>query len=354
MDVDRACPSSQRLGALGALCALAVAFWAAPAGADDSTILHIDQRQGTHELSDVVTQVRDACRSADSVAVAITLPKGRFSADIDCRQARVASDPEIAKPLLAGAARHNNAGAKADKVIAVQESVPATPGLSWDHDLMVWSFAAGQPQTCRRANSKQQITTTMASGAENSGETPEQWALIEAVMLAGACPAQLPHLFHNLSALGHRVAADTVKHLIHDKAASLALGSVPQGISARTIAEQNVFLNREGHQVAALLTDPHGTPGLHVLWWCPQEHLFVEPAHGAAFDANGKIIGGPAERGLDQLKTTVEGSTVTVHLHQVIPGSTTRHDRTPSPGSQSVGPWNTTPASFCFQPTEGG
>src|SRR5438270_13600721 len=86
----------------------------------------------------------------------------------------------------------------------------------------------------------------------------------------------------------------------------LPLSSVPEGVSARTLSGTPVFFVREGDSVTTFLTDPHGTPGLHILWWCPTERIFIEPAHAGAFDVQGRIVGGPALRGLDQLKSEVK------------------------------------------------
>ena len=46
----------------------------------------------------------------------------------------------------------------------------------------------------------------------------------------------------------------------------LALTTIPHGVSARTIGSTSVFLVRDGRSVTTFLTDPHGTPGLKILW----------------------------------------------------------------------------------------
>jgi hypothetical protein len=130
--------------------------------------------------------------------------------------------------------------------------------------------------------------------------------------------------------------------------------TVPEGVSAHVVASTPVFMIRHGQSVTTFLTDPHGTPGLRVLWFCPTEQLFIEPAHAEAFELRGRIIGGPAQRGLDALKTTVRDGSVRVSLRDRIPGSTARYDRTPPPGTTGVGPWDSGPQSFCYRPVVAG
>jgi hypothetical protein len=128
------------------------------------------------------------------------------------------------------------------------------------------------------------------------------------------------------------------------------------------VAHTPVFLVRQDNSVTTFLTNPHGTPGLHILWWCPKEQLFIEPAHAGAFDVQGRIIGGPASRGLDRLRTRVKGDAILIDTRSVIRGPTARYDdrgREPgnydAPGVYSgMGPWNSGPQSFCYQPVIGG
>jgi hypothetical protein len=143
----------------------------------------------------------------------------------------------------------------------------------------------------------------------------------------------------------------------------IPLSQIPEGVSTRTINTTPVFMVRQGRSVGTYLTDAHGTPGLHVLWWCPKEKVFIEPAHAEAFDVDGRIVGGPAMRGLDRLRTMVDRGTVTVALREVVRGSTARYDRDPraraEPGSYDLPgiyatPWNSGPQSFCYQALVGG
>lgn len=180
--------------------------------------LHLDERHGAYPLPGVVHEVEDACKTPNELTVVVRLPRARFASTIQCRAARADPGTAIAKPLVSKAARYSSAGAKADRVIAVQRAIPATPGLSYDHDQMVWSFAAQQPLQCERADSQDQIRQHMAEGAQSSGESPEHWTLLEAVMVAGACPDRLPHLIQNVSAIGQPDAAAAVEQLLRSSA----------------------------------------------------------------------------------------------------------------------------------------
>jgi nitrite reductase/ring-hydroxylating ferredoxin subunit len=135
---------------------------------------------------------------------------------------------------------------------------------------------------------------------------------------------------------------------------ALPLSTVPEGVSVQDVGSTQVFMVRHGRSVTTYLTNPHGTPGLRVLWFCPTEQLFIEPAHAEAFDVHGRIIGGPAQRGLDALKTTVKDGTVSVSLRDRVPGSTARYDRTLQPNTAGAGPWDTGPQSFCYRPLVAG
>ena len=74
----------------------------------------------------------------------------------------------------------------------------------------------------------------------------------------------------------------------------LPLASLPEGVSARSIAGTPVFFVRHSDTVTTFLTDAHDPPGFHVLYWCPTEEIFIEPIHAGAFDILGRIVGGPA------------------------------------------------------------
>jgi hypothetical protein len=77
---------------------------------------------------------------------------------------------------------------------------------------LTWYLAAGQPETCSRARNRVEIQNGMTAGARD--ETPEYWTLIEAVLLAGACPDRLDDLYANVTALGYPDAARAVDQYI--------------------------------------------------------------------------------------------------------------------------------------------
>lgn len=84
---------------------------------------------------------------------------------------------------------------------------------------------------------------------------------------------------------------------------ALTLESIPDGVSAHTFQGVDVFLVRKGAEVRGFLDSaPHLG---EKLWWCSKEELFVSPAHGEAFNKDGRLIDGPARRDLDRAKTTV-------------------------------------------------
>jgi hypothetical protein len=74
---------------------------------------------------------------------------------------------------------------------------------------------------------------------------------------------------------------------------------------------------RAGNSVHVFLTDVQHLRGEDTLWWCPDDRVFVGPAHGEAFSERGVAIGGPAQRGLDQLAVDVDAGRVVVRLDEI-------------------------------------
>ena len=74
------------------------------------------------------------------------------------------------------------------------------------------------------------------------------------------------------------------------------------------------------------------------------------------FDPYGTILGGPAQRGLDRLATTISKGTVTINPRRVIRGRTVHVGGLDQayPGIPVGGPMNSGPQSFCNQPVVGG
>lgn len=339
--------------AFGAVTAFAMALGAGAAqAAETNGALHYDtSADGITALDQVVSDVRGACATGSHVAVTVhvTAPSTDFSAKVPCA---TADSRTIRTRLVAAATPVNQAGKKAAEVVALQDSIASTSGLTYDHDALVWDTASAVPNECERVGNRKHLARGLASGLQH-GETVESWTLVEAVRDAGLCPEQLPDLYRVVSDLGHPRAVRVVEHLLDLEPVTIPLRSIPEGISARAIGERRVFLERDRNHVSTLLTSPHGTPGLDALWWCPTERVFMDPIRAGAFDQSGAIIGGPASRGLDRFATTVNDGTVTVDLRHVVKGSSVRHDVTPAPGLTTAA-WDTGPDSFCSMPVKGG
>jgi hypothetical protein len=313
----------------------------------------INQEQNAFGLETVVSEVHDACAKTptDNLNVEVHEPTSAFSIEIDCAAAVADAYTGAQQPLVKAAATHRDAGERADRAINLQDSLPPTDGLTYDRDQLVWGFAASNGMACARAQSPRQIQQGMAESAQAGLETAEHWTLIEAVFLEGDCPDKLPDLYRNVAALGNPTAANTVKELVARKPVSVPLKSIPDGVSTRSIDGRPVFLERHGDKVTTFIADPHHLPDGREMWWCPNEELFVAPRYGDFFNADGSAAGGPPPRGLDRFKTTVKGGTATVHLPDLVRGSTTRHPLDQAMFETPIGAensWDTNPGSFCF------
>ena len=315
--------------------------------------MRFDQQKTAFALGTVVTEVHDACAKTptDTLNVEVQEPTSAFSVEIDCAAALVSTYSGIQQPLVQAAAIHRRAGERADRAVALQDSLPPANGLTYDRDQLVWSLAASNGLACERAQSPKQIQQGMADSAQAGLETAEHWTLIEAVFLEGACPDKLPDLYRNVAELGNPTAANTVKALVARKPVAVPLKSIPKGVSARSVDGRPVFLDRQGDKVTTFVADPHHQPDGREMWYCPIEKVFVAPKYGEVFNADGTVAGGPPPRGLDRFKTTTAGNTATVHLRDLVRGSTTRKDRDLSTSDTQANPatWNTSPDQFCFQ-----
>jgi hypothetical protein len=187
------------------------------AAAVDSTI-SFDERRGTHGLTVVVGDVQDSCSFSDHVTVTVNERSWDLTTTFNCVAVRGGSAATITNRLVTAAGKQNRAAEKADRVVALQNALPPTAGLSYDRDTMIWNFAARKALTCQRAGRPKDISANMAVGAQSSGETPEHWTLIEAVLIAGACPRQLPVLFRNVKRIGQPDAATAVARLLRQAA----------------------------------------------------------------------------------------------------------------------------------------
>ena len=69
--------------------------------------------------------------------------------------------------------------------------------------------------------------------------------------------------------------------------------------------------------------------------WCKTSQWFECPCHGSQYNRVGEKKGGPAPRGLDRFRLTVEGGNVTVDTSTIIPGPPIGTNTT---GQESEGP----------------
>lgn len=126
----------------------------------------------------------------------------------------------------------------------------------------------------------------------------------------------------------------------------LDLDAIPEGVSATQFGDTPAFLVKRGDNVQVFLTDVQHLPGERALWWCPRERLFAAPTHGELFDAEGRVIGGPAGAGLNRLAARVVDGRLVVDRNRVIQAmartASSTAEATPGPG-----PWDNGPSSFC-------
>jgi cytochrome b6-f complex iron-sulfur subunit len=69
--------------------------------------------------------------------------------------------------------------------------------------------------------------------------------------------------------------------------------------------------------------------------WCKTSQWFECPCHGSQYNRVGEKKGGPAPRGLDRFRITVEGGNVVVDTSLIIPGPPIGTNTT---GQESEGP----------------
>jgi Rieske Fe-S protein len=105
---------------------------------------------------------------------------------------------------------------------------------------------------------------------------------------------------------------------------TLPVASLPTGVSSGLLGNTAVFFVRDDDRVRVFISNAQHLKGETTLWWCPAEKLFYAPTHGETFGPNGRILGGPQQRGLDRIRTKVRTGLVTIERHRVIEGSRNR------------------------------
>jgi menaquinol-cytochrome c reductase iron-sulfur subunit len=77
----------------------------------------------------------------------------------------------------------------------------------------------------------------------------------------------------------------------------------------KTIKQQPVYVTKNPQGALIVLSAVCTHLGCSVRW-VDAQNKFVCPCHGGMFSADGKLLGGPPPRGLDQLQTKVEDGTL--------------------------------------------
>jgi hypothetical protein len=165
-------------------------------------------------LDDVVTQFSTACNESPRVPVRVMSGEDEFEVRFECDRIQADRPDAIRAELLHGVADLHDARERADRVVAVDRALPRADRVGYVRDWMVWSFAGRDPETCRRARQPRTIRTSMAQAAASNRETPERWTMVEAVLLAGACPDRLEDLYENVRRVGEPEAARAVERRI--------------------------------------------------------------------------------------------------------------------------------------------
>ena len=129
---------------------------------------------------------------------------------------------------------------------------------------------------------------------------------------------------------------------------AVPLSEVPEEVSARVVGEFPVFIVRDDAEVRVFATDARHLAGDR-LWWCPREQVFVDVEHGSQFTKDGLKIGGPAEGGLNEYPSTVDGGSLFVDVGDLIEGELTPVGEAPAPSRASSWrePYDSGPGSGC-------
>jgi hypothetical protein len=126
--------------------------------------------------------------------------------------------------------------------------------------------------------------------------------------------------------------------------AEAPLSGVPMGVSTLDFGSTPTFVVRTADSVRVFLTNVQHLSGEDGLWWCPHEKVFAAPTHGEVFGPGGEALGGPAQRGLNELAVDVSGGEVTARIDQVRLGKSRDPNRDYRTGD---GAWDVGRGSFC-------
>lgn len=147
-------------------------------------------------------------------------------------------------------------------------------------------------------------------------------------------------------------AAAGVALMLRNDDGTLRLSRLPQGVTAHVVNGKDVFVSRHGDEVRVLLPDPVRLPD-DLLWWCPNEQIFIEVNHGATFDRDGLWIRGPAGGAMNQHPVELDGDRLVIDTDTVVRGTRDRTGEMP-PGVPDTGaglfPPNSGPDSICQDP----
>jgi menaquinol-cytochrome c reductase iron-sulfur subunit len=77
----------------------------------------------------------------------------------------------------------------------------------------------------------------------------------------------------------------------------------------KTIKQQPVYVTKDPQGAIIVLSAVCTHLGCSVRW-VDAQNKFVCPCHGGMFSGDGKLLGGPPPRGLDQLETKIEDGTL--------------------------------------------
>jgi nitrite reductase/ring-hydroxylating ferredoxin subunit len=130
----------------------------------------------------------------------------------------------------------------------------------------------------------------------------------------------------------------------------IAIGDIPEGVTARIVDGVSLFLVRHGEEVRAFLPRTTHLDG-ETLWWCPSEQLFISPSHGETYEGSGDEIAGPGARGLDSVAVTVTDGTVRIDPNTITPGRE-RAAGGDASGAPKVPTTDWATAGFCRNPLE--